>query len=256
MSHNINTLVPGTFILLFFLTAIANSVLGADLGTVVLEQRIERMEECLKSTSLNSFLCRTWMAYYMIETGRPDEAEKELRAVLAEHPSCKPAQRILADLTGTDFDGYDPIVFPTSCDGIDPQQFFEIGNYLMLRGDFLLAVESFDRYLDCGGEPVGAYFWRDRAIARESLGDYEGAIDDLKFLVEKWPESETKAEKKIQELSKAIDTDRCPTEFLSRSSEMLGTSLGVIAGPGKGREISRKRYIGARSDDSDDLVVR
>ncbi len=34
-----------------------------------------------------------------------------------------------------------------------------------------------------------------------------------------------------------------PTEFLSRSSEMLGTSLGGIAGPGKGREISWKRYM-------------
>ena len=34
-----------------------------------------------------------------------------------------------------------------------------------------------------------------------------------------------------------------PAEFLSRSSALLGTTTGAIAGPGKGREISRKRYI-------------
>ena len=34
-----------------------------------------------------------------------------------------------------------------------------------------------------------------------------------------------------------------PAEFLSRSSALLGTTAGAIAGPGKGREISRKRYI-------------
>ncbi len=34
-----------------------------------------------------------------------------------------------------------------------------------------------------------------------------------------------------------------PAEFLSRSCELLGTTTAAIAGPGKGREISRERYL-------------
>jgi len=34
-----------------------------------------------------------------------------------------------------------------------------------------------------------------------------------------------------------------PAEFLSRSSALLGTTAGVIAGPGKDREVSRERYM-------------
>ena len=31
--------------------------------------------------------------------------------------------------------------------------------------------------------------------------------------------------------------------FLSRSSALLGTTAGAIAGPGKDREVSRERYM-------------
>jgi hypothetical protein len=34
-----------------------------------------------------------------------------------------------------------------------------------------------------------------------------------------------------------------PAEFLSRSCELLGTTTPAIAAPGKGREISRERYL-------------
>ena len=50
----------------------------------------------------------------------------------------------------------------------------------------------------------------------------------------------------VDELGRSTGLERPrmgPGEFLSRSCELLGTSPAAIAGPGKGREISRKRYL-------------
>jgi REP element-mobilizing transposase RayT len=50
----------------------------------------------------------------------------------------------------------------------------------------------------------------------------------------------------VDELGRSTGLERprmSPADFLSRSSALLGTTAGAIAGPGKGREISRKRYI-------------
>jgi hypothetical protein len=50
----------------------------------------------------------------------------------------------------------------------------------------------------------------------------------------------------VDELGRSTGLERprmSPADFLSRSSALLGTTAGAIAGPGKDREISRERYI-------------
>ena len=50
----------------------------------------------------------------------------------------------------------------------------------------------------------------------------------------------------VDELGRSTGLERRrmdPAEFVSRSSEILGTTAAAVAGPGKGREISRQRYL-------------
>jgi hypothetical protein len=50
----------------------------------------------------------------------------------------------------------------------------------------------------------------------------------------------------VDELGRSTGLERPrmdPAEFLSRSCERLGTRAAAIAAPGKGREISRERYL-------------
>jgi len=50
----------------------------------------------------------------------------------------------------------------------------------------------------------------------------------------------------VDELGRSTGLERPrmdPAEFLSGSCELLGTTAAAIAGPGKGREVSRKRYL-------------
>ena len=50
----------------------------------------------------------------------------------------------------------------------------------------------------------------------------------------------------VDELGRSTGLDRPrmdPAEYLSRACELLGTTAAAIAAPGKGREISRKRYL-------------